>query len=60
MAIEAGRRLGMVPLNDALVAYVQSGIVDVRDAYRHVSDRPAFLALLKRKGVDTSAFERLA
>jgi twitching motility protein PilT len=60
MAIEGGRRLGMVPLNDALVGYVQSGTVDVREAYRHVSDRPAFLALLKRQGVDTSAFERMA
>jgi twitching motility protein PilT len=60
MAIEGGRRLGMTPLNDALVAYVQSGAVDIREAYRHVSDRPAFLALLKRQGVDTSAFERLA
>ena len=60
MAIEGGRRLGMVPLNDALVSYVQSGVVDVREAYRHVSDRPAFLALLKRQGVDTSALERLA
>jgi twitching motility protein PilT len=60
MAIEAGRRLGMVPLHDALVSYVQSGIVDLREAYRHVTDRPAFVALLKRQGVDTSAVERLA
>jgi twitching motility protein PilT len=60
MAIEGGRRLGMVPLNDALVGYVRSGLVDVREAYRHVSDRPAFLALLKRQGVDTSPLERLA
>ena len=60
MAIEGGRRLGMVPLNDALVGYVQSGTVEVLEAYRHASDRPAFLALLKRQGVDTSAFERLA
>jgi twitching motility protein PilT len=60
MAIEAGRRLGMVPLNDALVGYVHSGMVDVREAYRHVSERAAFLALLKRHGVDTSALERFA
>ena len=60
MAIEGGRRLGMVPLHDALVNYVQSGIVDIRDAYRHVTDRPAFVALLKRQGIDTSAVERLA
>ena len=50
----------MVPLNDALVGYVQGGIVDIRDAYRHVTDRPAFIALLKRQGVDTSTLERLA
>jgi len=60
MAIEGGRRLGMMPLNDALVSYVQNGIVEVREAYRHVTDRPAFLALLKRHGVDTSEVERLA
>ncbi len=60
MAIEGGRRLGMVPLNDALASYVQSGIIDAREAYRHVTDRPAFLALLKRQGVNTSAFERPA
>jgi twitching motility protein PilT len=60
MAIEGGRRLGMVSLLDALAAYVQSGIVDIRDAYRHATDRPRFLALLKRQGIDTSAVERPA
>jgi twitching motility protein PilT len=60
MAIEGGRRLGMVSLNEALIAYVQNGIVDVLEAYRHATDRPAFLALLKRQGIDTSIFERLA
>jgi twitching motility protein PilT len=60
MAIEGGRRHGMVPLNDSLVAFVQSGAVDVREAYRYVIDRPAFLALLKRQGIDTSFVERLA
>jgi twitching motility protein PilT len=60
MAIEGGRRLGMVPLDDALVNHVQSGVVDIRDAYRHATDRSAFLTLLKRQGVDTSAIERLA
>lgn len=55
MAIEAGRPHGMKPLSDALIAYVQNGIVDVREAYRHVTDRPAFIALLKRQGIDTSA-----
>jgi twitching motility protein PilT len=60
MAIEGGRRYGMVPMNDSLVALVQSGAVDSREAYRHSSDRPGFLALLKRQGLDTSFAERLA
>jgi twitching motility protein PilT len=55
MAIEGGRRTGMMPLNDALVAYVRNGLVDIGEAYRHVADRPAFVELLKRAGVDTSA-----
>lgn len=54
MAIEGGRRQGMMPLDDALVGYVQDGVVDVREAYRQVSDRPSFVALLQRRGIDTS------
>jgi twitching motility protein PilT len=60
MAIDSGRKHGMVALNDALVAFVQGGIVDSREAYRQAADRPAFLALLKRQGIDTSFVERLA
>jgi twitching motility protein PilT len=59
-AIEGGRRQGMVPLNDALVGFVESGVVDVREAYRRAADRAGFLALLKRRGVDTSVIERYA
>ncbi len=60
MAIEGGRKHGMSPLNDALAGFVQSGIVDARDAYRHSPDRSGFLGLLKREGIDTSFAERLA
>ena len=60
LAIDGGRKRGMVPLNDALVAFVQSGAVDVREAYSKASDRTALLALLKREGIDTSFVERLA
>jgi len=60
LAIEGGRAHGMTPLNDALVGFVQSGAVDVREAYRHAADRPGFLALLKRQGLDTSALEKYA
>jgi len=60
VAMESGRKYGMVPLHDALVAFVQSGAVDAREAYRKAFDREAFLALLKREGIDTSFVERLA
>lgn len=59
-AIDAGRRHGMVPLNDALVAFVQSGAVDAREAYRKAADRAGLLARLKHEGIDTSFVERLA
>jgi twitching motility protein PilT len=60
MAIEGGRRYGMVPLNDALVGLVQQGLVDGREAYRYASDRQGLLAALKHQGLDTSFVERLA
>lgn len=60
LAMDGGRKRGMVPLNDALVAFVQSGAVDVREAYRKAPDRITLLSLLKREGIDTSFVERLA
>jgi twitching motility protein PilT len=60
MAIEGGRRYGMMPLNDALVGLVQSGAVEPREAYRMSPDRPGYLAALNRNGIDTSFVERLA
>jgi len=59
-ALEGGRRQGMMPLNDALVGLVQSGGVDVREAYRHATDRTGLVDLLRRQGIDTSLLERLA
>jgi twitching motility protein PilT len=60
LAIDSGRKYGMVPMNDALAAFVQSGAVDAREAYRKAYDRVAFLELLRRDGIDTSFVERLA
>jgi hypothetical protein len=60
MAIEGGRRYGMMPINDGLVSLVESGVVDAREAYRRSNDRSGFLAALKRHGIDTSSVERLA
>jgi len=60
LAIDSGRKYGMVPMNDALLAFVQSGAVDAREAYRKAYDRVAFLELMRREGIDTSFVERLA
>ncbi|HEV3486677.1 MAG TPA: ATPase, T2SS/T4P/T4SS family, partial [Vicinamibacterales bacterium] len=60
VALEAGRRHGMVPLNDSLTALVRDGTVHVAEAYRKALDREALLSLLKRDGIDTSFAERLA
>lgn len=60
LAMESGRRQGMVPLTDALVGFVRSGAVDVREAWRRASDRAALLKQLKREGIDTSFVERRA
>ncbi|HUR33660.1 MAG TPA: ATPase, T2SS/T4P/T4SS family [Vicinamibacterales bacterium] len=60
LAIEGGRKHGMVPLNDALGGFAQSGAVDVREAYRCSADRPGLLALLQKQGVDVSQVERFA
>lgn len=60
LALDSGRRHGMVPLNDALAAFVQSGATDAREAYRKAFDRDGLLNLLKRAGIDTSFVERLA
>jgi twitching motility protein PilT len=60
LALERGRRHGMVPFNDALAAFVQSGATEAREAYRKSVDREGLLNLMKRAGIDTSFAERLA
>ena len=60
LALESGRRHGMVPMTDVLIGFVQGGVVDVREAFRKTHDRDRLLSGLKREGVDTSVVERLA
>jgi twitching motility protein PilT len=59
-ALEGGRKHGMAPMADALIALVHAGVVDVREAFRKSPDRDRLLAGLKREGIDTSVVERLA
>jgi twitching motility protein PilT len=59
LAIEAGRHLGMESLNNRLAVLVRTGAVDLQEACRHADDRAAFLALLKRQGVDGPALDAL-
>jgi len=60
LVIEGGRKHGMVPLNDALAGFVQSGAVDLREAFHRSNDRAGFLATLQRQGIDVSSVERFA
>jgi len=59
-ALQSGRKLGMVPLNDALTALVRAGVVDPGEAHRKAVDREGLVAQLRREGFDTSFVERLA
>jgi twitching motility protein PilT len=59
VALDAGRRHGMVPLTESLAAHVREGTVHPDEAYRKALDRAALVAALKRDGVDTSFAERL-
>jgi twitching motility protein PilT len=60
VALDSGRRHGMVPLTDSLAGLVRDGTVHLAEAYRKALDRAALVALLKREGIDTSFAERLA
>jgi twitching motility protein PilT len=59
-ALENGRKYGMVSFNDVLVDSVQTGAVDVREAFRKTHDRESLVESLRRSGIDTTAVERLA
>jgi twitching motility protein PilT len=60
LAIESGRRHGMMTLNDTLAGFVRDGTVSVTEAYVKAFDKDGLLTALKRDGVDTSFAERLA
>jgi twitching motility protein PilT len=49
-AMQTGKNLGMVMLNDALFALVEKGLVEPLDAYVKAVDKTGFEALLTRGG----------
>ena len=50
-AMQTGRGIGMVTLNDALIDLVKKGIVDMEEAYIKAVDKTGFEALLKRENM---------
>ena len=49
-AMQTGKNVGMVMLNDALFEHVQSGVVEPAVAYHKAVDKPGFEMMLKRAG----------
>lgn len=49
-AMQTGKNLGMVMLNDALMVLVQKGLVEPRDAYIKAVEKTGFETLLTRNG----------
>jgi twitching motility protein PilT len=60
LAMEGGRRHGMMPLNDALASFVRDGTVHITEAYLKAFDKEGLLATLERQVGDTGLAERLA
>jgi twitching motility protein PilT len=50
-AMQTGKQLGMVVLNDALMNLVMKGLVEPRDAYIKAVDKPAFEGLMQRNNI---------
>ncbi len=53
--MQTNRRLGMVTLNDALLDLVERQQIEAKEAYLRAVDKTSFLAMLKAKGINSSA-----
>jgi twitching motility protein PilT len=51
--IQTSKRLGMVMLNDALIALVDAGQVEPAEAYQKASDKAGMVVMLKQRQHDT-------
>ena len=55
--MQTSKRLGMVTLNDALIAHVDDGVVEPKEAYMKAVDKVGFTQMLKSRGLDVSFAE---
>ena len=55
--MQTSKRLGMCTLNDALIAYVDSGDVEPKEAYMKCVDKGGFVGMLKARNLDVSFAE---
>ena len=52
--MQTSRKLGMIQLGDVLIDLVDQGIVEPSEAYIKATDKSAFLAMLRGRGIDTA------
>ncbi|MEO8577143.1 MAG: type IV pilus twitching motility protein PilT [Gemmatimonadales bacterium] len=52
--MQTSRKLGMIQLGDVLIDLVDQGIVEPSEAYIKATDKGAFLAMLRGRGIDTA------
>jgi twitching motility protein PilT len=55
--IQTSKKIGMVTLNDALIAYVDAGEVEPKEAYMKCVDKAGLVMMLKNRGLDVSFAE---
>jgi twitching motility protein PilT len=52
--LQTSRKLGMVPMNDALIELVDTRLVEPREAYLKAMDKVGIINMLKQRGKDVS------
>ena len=55
--MQTSKRYGMVTLNDALIAHVDAGDVEPKEAWMKAVDKPSIVQMLKTRGLDVSFAE---
>jgi twitching motility protein PilT len=55
--LQTSRKLGMVPMNDALIELVDNGLVEPQEAYLKATDKVGIINMLKQRGKDVSFAE---